>query len=85
MEQQVTALAHAGIVTSRLVGRQGVGGSETGVCFLYGTPLMAVYVVAALLQWMQGRLLTGAVNRTIYRLRAVTTTETVNVQGWGGK
>ena len=30
---------------------------------------LAVYVVAALLQWLQGRLLTGAVNRTIFRLR----------------
>ena len=31
--------------------------------------VMALYLVAALLQWMQGRMLTVAVNRTIYRLR----------------
>ena len=31
--------------------------------------VMALYTVAALLQWMQGRMLTIAVNRTIYRLR----------------
>jgi len=31
--------------------------------------VLAIYVVAALLQWLQGWLLTGAVNRTIYRLR----------------
>ncbi|GAA4410082.1 ABC transporter ATP-binding protein [Fodinibacter luteus] len=30
---------------------------------------LAIYLVAALLQWLQGRLLTGAVNRTIFRLR----------------
>ena len=31
--------------------------------------VLAIYVVAALLQWLQGRLLTGAVNRTIFTLR----------------
>ena len=31
--------------------------------------VLGLYVVAALLQWMQGRMLTVAVNRTIYRLR----------------
>jgi ATP-binding cassette subfamily B multidrug efflux pump len=31
--------------------------------------VLVIYVVAALLQWLQGWLLTGAVNRTIYRLR----------------
>jgi ATP-binding cassette subfamily B multidrug efflux pump len=31
--------------------------------------VLAIYVVAAVLQWMQGWLLTGAVNRTIFRLR----------------
>ena len=31
--------------------------------------VLALYIVAALLQWMQGRMLTVAVNRTIYRLR----------------
>jgi hypothetical protein len=36
------------VVVRRFQG-QGFGGSETGVCFAYGTPLMAVYVVAALL------------------------------------
>jgi hypothetical protein len=36
------------IVVKRLQG-QGLGNTETGVCFAYGTPLMAVYVVASLL------------------------------------
>ncbi len=31
--------------------------------------VLTIYVVAALLQWLQGFLLTGAVNRTIYGLR----------------
>ena len=31
--------------------------------------VLAIYVVTALLQWLQGRLLTGAVNRTIFTLR----------------
>ena len=31
--------------------------------------VLGLYVVAALLQWIQGRMLTIAVNRTIYRLR----------------
>ncbi|HYN65585.1 MAG TPA: ABC transporter transmembrane domain-containing protein, partial [Ornithinibacter sp.] len=31
--------------------------------------VLGLYVVAALLQWVQGRMLTVAVNRTIYRLR----------------
>ncbi|GAB3595041.1 ABC transporter ATP-binding protein [Angustibacter peucedani] len=32
--------------------------------------VLALYVVAALMQWLQGRVLTGAVNRTIFQLRA---------------
>ena len=36
------------IVVRRFQG-PGFGNSETGLCFAYGTPLMAVYVVAALL------------------------------------
>lgn len=36
------------VVVRRFQG-QGFGGSETDLCFAYGTPLMAVYVVAALL------------------------------------
>lgn len=36
------------IVVRRVQG-QSFGNSDTGVCFAYGTPLMAVYVVAALL------------------------------------
>ena len=31
--------------------------------------MLGIYLVAALLQWLQGRLLTVAVNRTIFRLR----------------
>ena len=31
--------------------------------------VLGIYLVAALLQWLQGRLLTVAVNRTIFRLR----------------
>ncbi|MFL6169758.1 MAG: ABC transporter ATP-binding protein, partial [Ornithinibacter sp.] len=31
--------------------------------------VLGLYIVAALLQWVQGRMLTIAVNRTIYRLR----------------
>jgi ATP-binding cassette subfamily B protein len=32
--------------------------------------VLALYVVAALLQWLQGRVLTSAVNATVFRLRA---------------
>ena len=31
--------------------------------------VLTIYVVAAVLQWLQGYLLTGAVNRTVFRLR----------------
>ncbi len=34
------------------------------------TIVLGLYVLASILQWTQGRLLTGAVNRTIYQLRS---------------
>ena len=45
---------------------QGIDFAALGRVLLF---VLALYVVAALLQWLQGRMLTVAVNRTIYRLR----------------
>ncbi len=44
-------------------------GVDTGALGRVLLGVLAIYVVAAVLQLVQGRLLTGAVNRTIYRLR----------------
>lgn len=51
------------VITKRLDG-SGFGNSETGVCFAYGTPLMALYVVASLLA---GRHLSRGRRRRIRR------------------
>ena len=51
---------------NHVVPGQGIDFTALGKILLF---VLGLYVVAALLQWIQGRMLTVAVNRTIYRLR----------------
>ncbi|GAA4345968.1 ABC transporter ATP-binding protein [Angustibacter luteus] len=50
-----------------LVPGQGIDFHRLGQVLLF---VLALYLVASVLQWLQGWILTGAVNRTIYRLRS---------------
>ncbi|WP_426561814.1 ABC transporter ATP-binding protein [Angustibacter sp. McL0619] len=50
-----------------LVPGQGIDFAALGRVLVF---VMMLYVVASLLQWAQGWILTGAVNRTIYKLRS---------------
>jgi ATP-binding cassette subfamily B multidrug efflux pump len=73
-EQAVAGLRSAGqeqladmlAAMDYVVPGQGIDFAAVGRVLLI---VLAVYVVAAALQWLQGFLLTGAVNRTVFRLR----------------
>ena len=51
---------------NHVVPGQGIDFTALGKILLF---VLGLYLVAALLQWIQGRMLTVAVNRTVYRLR----------------
>jgi ATP-binding cassette subfamily B protein len=73
-EQAVAGLRSAGqdrladmlAAMDHVVPGQGIDFEAVGRVLLV---VLAIYVVAAVLQWLQGFILTGAVNRTVYRLR----------------
>jgi ATP-binding cassette subfamily B multidrug efflux pump len=73
-EQAVAGLRGAGqdrladmlAAMDHVVPGQGIDFSAVGRVLLI---VLSIYVVAALLQWLQGYLLTGAVNATVFRLR----------------